>query len=298
MKSKPSNLKYTDLCIYIDKTIYNRDENNNPISLREMTPLEESTVYNYLYNLISALTVKQRLLKNLQDVEEFSIGFANDLFLRLINKRQSFSNPEMKREKGKLKPIKSVLNYVKNVLPLIVVDFRKRNFKETFSTEYLDENDVEGVKNFLEGQVRAEYEKPRQKLFEDYFADIIKYLDDILDKSIFKKNEFEKNNLKISILLTLNRMLSLPVSCNNLKDSKKINLIKSQIENWKDNIVIWNKDKGITKTLVILNIQRLFRLIISDINKEESENALPEDTVKDILETALPTYGLNQAEED
>lgn len=231
MKAKPSNLKYTDLCIYIDKTIYNRDENNNPISLREMTPLEESTVYNYLYNLISALTVKQGLLKNLQDVEEFSIGFANDLFLRLINKRQSFSNPEMKREKGKLKPIKSVLNYIKNVLPLIVVDFRKRNFKETFSTEYLDENDVEGVKNFLENQVRAEYEKPRQELFEDYFADIIKYLDDMLDKSIFKKNEFEKNNLKISILLTLNRMLSLPVSCNNLKGSKKINLIKSQIEN-------------------------------------------------------------------
>ena len=238
MKSKPSNLKYTDLCIYIDKTIYNRDENNNPISLREMTPLEETTVYNYLYNLISALTVKQRLLNNLQDVEEFSIGFTNDLFLRLINKRQSFSNPEMKKEKGKLKPIKSVLNYVKGVLPLIVVDFRKRNFKETFSTEYLDENAVEGVKNFLENQVRSEYEKSRQELFEDYFVNIIKYIDSMLDKSIFKKNEFEKNSLKLSILLTLNRMLSLPISCNNLKNSKKINLLKSQIENWKDNIVI------------------------------------------------------------
>ena len=298
MKAKPSNLKYTDLCIYIDKTVYERDENNNPIALRKMTSLEEMTVHNYLYNLISALTVKQRLLTNLQDVEEFSVGFASDLFLRLINKKQSFSNPELKREKGKLKPIKSILNYVKNILPLTVIDFRKRNFKETFSTEYLEEDEVEGVKNFLENQVRSEYEKSRQELFEDYFSNIVRYIDDVLNKSIFKKNEYEKNNLRLSILLTLNKILSLPVYCNNLKDSKRIKLLKSQIENWKDNIVIWNDNGVITKALVVLHIQRLFKLILLDIDREEDEGTLPEDTVKNILETALPTYGLNQSEDD
>ena len=34
-------MKYTDLCIYIDKAIYNRDENNNPISLRTLTSEED-----------------------------------------------------------------------------------------------------------------------------------------------------------------------------------------------------------------------------------------------------------------
>ena len=49
MKRKPANMKYTDLCKYIDATMYERDENNNPTSLRELTDAEIEKVYNYLY---------------------------------------------------------------------------------------------------------------------------------------------------------------------------------------------------------------------------------------------------------
>ena len=52
MRAKPWNMKYTDLCIYIDKTIYERDKDNNPIALRKLTSEEIDNVYTYLYTTL------------------------------------------------------------------------------------------------------------------------------------------------------------------------------------------------------------------------------------------------------
>ena len=47
MRAKPWNMKYTDLCIYIDKTIYERDQDNNPTALRKLTNDEFLTVWSW-----------------------------------------------------------------------------------------------------------------------------------------------------------------------------------------------------------------------------------------------------------
>lgn len=298
MKNKPSNLKYTDLCIYIDNTVYNRDKNNIPISLREMTPIEQENVYNYLYNIISALTAKKKLLYTFQDIEEFSIEFAGNVFLRLTNKKQDFLDPDFKKKgKKRLAPVKSVLNYIKNVLPLIVVDYRKDNYKEMVNPEYVGWDSADSVRKYVEDSVRADYEKPKNQLIEEGFSHIIEHLDKILDKSIFKNNKIEKNNLRLSILLTLRNIFNTP-NYLETKNRKKLIIIKSQVENWKQNIIIWGNSKVITKPLVILNIQKIFKSVMIEIDKEERETSLPEDTLKDILETAFSTYGLNQMEEE
>lgn len=236
MKSKPANLKYTDLCIYIDKTIYNRDENNNPISLRSLTPLEEETVYNYLYNLISALSVKQKLLTKLEDVQDFSITLANTLFIRLISTKQSFPQAgsactPVTSSKRVLKPIKSILNYVKNTIALAAVDFRKGNYQEVLNSECLTDSELEGVQNSLEAQVRELYEPSKLELLQEYFERLPQYIDRVVGNGLFSLKEIYRNNLRLSILITLNKMLTLPESVKSLSEKKRMAALKQQINN-------------------------------------------------------------------
>ena len=238
MKNKPSNLKYTDLCIYVDNTVYNRDDNNVPISLREMTLAEQEKVYNYIYNIIGALTTKKKLFPNFKYIEEFSIEAATNVFLRLTNPKQDFSTSDFKNASKKtLVPLKSVLNYIKKVLPFMVVDFRNEHYQVLGNPEYLGVDNTDGIIEYIEDYVRSDYEKPKTELLQEGFKNIIKHLNKVLDKGIFKNNEKEKNNLKMSILLTLKNIFTVPTYLN-LSTRKKLNKIKSQVDNWKENIVV------------------------------------------------------------
>lgn len=289
LKSKPADLKYTDLCIYIDKTVYNRDEHNNPISLRTLTKLEEETVFNYLYNVIYALTVKKKLLNTKQEYEEFSIDFAIELFLRITNKEQDFTYL-----KKRLTPIKSILNYIKGILNFSVIDYRVQNYKEVLTPDYDSFEDLENVKEYLEEQVRSNYQKTREELYNDYFLLFPKYLKKVLNNSPFKNNLEVKNNLSLSILLTLNNFLTLPNKYKRFTPSKRKAVLDEQIDKWRDYIIIWEEQGVINKPLVILYIQKIFESILRDMEQEEHDSYMPDNVVKDILSSSLPTYGTNQ----
>lgn len=296
MKSKPSNLKYTDLCIYIDKTIYNRDENNNPISLREMSYVEQEKVYDYLCNLIGALTYKNKYFLNAKDREEFITDFATELFLRLTNKSQNFlMAPNEKSNKKNLRPIKSILNYIKGCLNFSIMDYRNAHYKEIIDPQYNDMEEFNGCREYLENYVRSDYQRDYQELLEEQIKNIPFFLKTILDNSMFKHNVIERHNLELSILLTLHSMVSLPNKINKQDIAKQRVQLNSQLNNWKNNVVLWKVTESVTKELVILYIQKLFSKIYSEVSKTEDEEYLPEDIVKEILNSAWPTYGLNNA---
>ena len=102
MRAKPWNMKYTDLCIYIDKTVYERDQDNNPTALRKLTGDEIDNVYTYLYNVIYALSVKKRLFTQKADYDAFCLEAAGDIFMRLGKPDQDFTYQSKHN-----KPIKS-----------------------------------------------------------------------------------------------------------------------------------------------------------------------------------------------
>ena len=57
---KPSNMKYTDMCVFIDENvpkIVNPGEN----------PELENTIYNYLWLLVKALAIKKCMFKNFEE---------------------------------------------------------------------------------------------------------------------------------------------------------------------------------------------------------------------------------------
>lgn len=102
--TKPRNLKYTDMCIYIDNQVKKGNPSEDEINL----------IFEYLYHLSFMLAHKHKYFNEFHYYEEFALYLATDVLYRL------FYNPKLKQvnEDGSpvLTPIKSVLNYMKAII--------------------------------------------------------------------------------------------------------------------------------------------------------------------------------------
>ena len=290
MKSKPLNMKYTDLCIYIDKTIYNRDENNNPISLRKLSTEEEVNVYNYLCSLIVALAHTKKLFPKWDQYEEFSYSYAADVFMRLTAKDQDFT-----LKSSRLKPIKSVLNYIKNTLYFVAVTYRNSTYDQLITFEHDGQDIYENLRDYCEKQIQIQYARDGREIVSETLSTIIKKIKIVLNESIYNKSK-ERNSIELSILLSLHNFMSLTLKEKKLSETKRNIIINNYINNWQNYIILW--DDNLNKSIIIFLIKKIFEYIRKDIDKEKADNYLPEDVVKDILSSALPSYGLNNMEEN
>ena len=122
---KPANLKYTQLCMYIDG---NLEKIRNPGEYPEV----EEKIYNYLWLLVKALAIKKCMFQNFEDYDPYSFYSANRLFFAF---RRNLVN-EGKIIKGKLiKPVKSSLNYTKMLLTPMKIEYQREAFREIIDEE-------------------------------------------------------------------------------------------------------------------------------------------------------------------
>lgn len=119
---KPKNLKYTTMCMYIDKKVAEGSLNDE----------EAQIVFEYLYHIAFMLAHKHKYFKESHYYEEFAIYLATDMINRL------FYNPKLNKldENGEpiLKPIKSVLNYMKSIIYGRKCVFEKENYSQKITT--------------------------------------------------------------------------------------------------------------------------------------------------------------------
>ena len=142
---KPSGMKFTDMCIFIDENvpkIVNPGEN----------PELENTIYNYLWLLVKALAIKKCMFKDFQDYDMYAFYSATRLFLAL---RKNQVN-QGKTVKGKLiRPIKSCLNYTKALLYPMKIEYQRESFKEIIEEEFVSTKfDALAYKEQLKDQAR------------------------------------------------------------------------------------------------------------------------------------------------
>ena len=124
---KPSSMRYTDLCIYIDQNVPNII---NPGEHPEI----EGTVYNYLWLLVKALAIKKCMFNKFEDYDGYAFYSATRLYLAL---RKNYLN-QGKTIKGKqIKPIKSCLNYTKALLYPMKIEYQRETFKEIIEEEFV-----------------------------------------------------------------------------------------------------------------------------------------------------------------
>lgn len=257
---KPTNMKYTDMCMFIDDNvtkIVNPGEN----------PDIENTIYNYLWLLVKALAIKKCMFQNFEDYDMYSFYAATRLFTAL---RKNQTN-QGKIIKGKLiRPIKSCLNYTKALLYPMKIEYQRENFKEVIEEEFVSTKfDALAYKEQLKSQARDNAEI--MHTFRSYIQGAIqnshKILEEILQKSPFNSSTPEYNNLKISILLT---------SIYILKNKKKLNISGVQ------SVILWHLPKSLSNYTKIL-LKEFFTAIkqeiidcyqTADMSEEELEAAL------------------------
>ena len=256
---KPANMKYTELCQFIDAnvpSIVNPGEN----------PELENLIYNYLWLLVKALAIKKRMFTDFQDYDMYAFYAANRLFFAL---RKNQVN-QGKTIKGKLiRPIKSCLNYTKALLYPMKIEYQRESFREVIEEEFVSKKfDAFAYKEQLKNSVRDSSGVSRQ-LKEYLFSALSKnsaLLDKVLQKSPFNSSTPEYQNLKISILLT---------SIQILKNKKKLDANTQSVILWHLPKSMSNYTKILLKEFFIaikLEIMDCYKM--SDLTECELENII------------------------
>ena len=217
MWRKPEGLKYTDLCIFIDEhsaELANDNPNDQTVNL----------IYNYIYLLVKALSIKKRMFENFNDYEGYALQSANRLFFAL---KKSYLN-EGKIIKGKtIKPIKSILNYTKALLYPMKLEYLNTQYDiETNAQTTARQFDKFSYKQHLKDTVWESQNNSLEfkELVNDLFRQFNQTLDAILLKSPFRVGSIEYKYIKMSILLNC---------LHNLKNNKGINADPVTIIVWK-----------------------------------------------------------------
>ena len=257
---KPQNLKYTDLCVYIDQNV---PKIANPGEYPEI----EATVYNYLWLLVKALAIKKCMFNKFEDYDGYAFYAATRLFLAL---RKNYLN-QGKIIKGKqIKPIKSCLNYTKALLYPMKIEYQRETFKEIIEEEFVSKKfDAFAYQEQLKNEARNSFDVSEQ--LRTYLCDALsqknKILDDLLKKSPFGKSTSEYKNLKISILLN---------SISILQTKKKLVVTDQQ------SIILWHLPKNMTNYVKVL-VKEFFMALKLEIMDCCKETSLTDDTLDTIL---------------
>lgn len=266
---KPSSMRYTDLCIYIDQNVPNII---NPGEHPEI----EGTVYNYLWLLVKALAIKKCMFNKFEDYDGYAFYSATRLYLAL---RKNYLN-QGKTIKGKqIKPIKSCLNYTKALLYPMKIEYQRETFKEIIEEEFVSKKfDAFAYKEQLKNDARSEAGESDQ--FKWVLRDSIKgdMLDQLLAKSPFNRNSSEYYNLKKSILLN---------SLNALKTKKKLVLTNQQ------SIILWHLPKNMTSYVRTLT-KEFFTAIKLEIMDCYDSVSLDDNTLDQILRSDLEANYLEE----
>lgn len=257
---KPSNMKYTEMCQYIDANV---PKLANPGEYPEI----EGTVYNYLWLLVKALAIKKCMFQKFEDYDGYAFYSATRLFLAL---RKNYLN-QGKVIKGKsIKPIKSCLNYTKALLYPMKIEYQRETFKEIIEEEFVSKKfDAFAYETQLksEAQDSSDITANLKWYLQEALSKKSRLLDELLEKSPFGATTAEYKNLKISILLN---------SINILQTKNKLVLTDQQ------SIILWHLPKNMTNYVKVL-VKEFFTAIKLEIMDCCKETSLTDDTLSAIL---------------
>ena len=256
---KPADLKYTELCMYIDENIPN-------IVNPGEHPDIENTVYNYLWLVVKALAIKKCMFNNFQDYDPYAFYAANRLYFALRKNQWN----QGKVIKGKqIRPIKSCLNYMKALMYPMKIEYQNETFKEIISEEFTSKKfDAFQFREQMRSDARASQGTSEQ--FRSYLASSFKNIGDIanivLKNSPFSPHSTDYKKLKISLMLN---------AINSIKAKKKLD---SDLPT----IILWKLPKSMSAYVRIL-----LKEFYTEIKKEVIECYQASDLSDDIIDKML-----------
>lgn len=257
---KDPNLKYTDLCIYID-------ENITKIVVPGENPDIENKIYNYLWLLVKALAIKKSMFQNFQDYDPYAFYSANRLFFAL---RKNQLN-QGKTIKGKLiRPIKSCLNYTKTLLYPMKIEYQREAYREIIDEEHASKQwDAMAFRDKLLDTVStAQSNNTTLRMYlEDTFRSAGKVLDTVLEKTPFHVNDIDYKKVKMSVMLNC---------LSNLKTKKKL------IMDSNSTVILWKLPRSMASYIRILT-KEFCTTLAKEVIDCFSQTEIDEETAERIL---------------
>lgn len=251
---KPANVKYTDMCIYIDNTIYTEDKDDN-------------LIFEYLYHLSVMFASKYKYFTNKEYLDNFGIFAATYFFLRLTNERQFLEDNHPK----KLDRIKSILNYIKQIIYAIKVQFEQSEYYQSINDDVeicVADSTIYTYRN----QLQETLDRLNRVEFNLYLEEIPKVIEEFLQNIPHIKNSNEWLNIYTSCLLTLLNSITMSnsskrkllVTLNSNSDPVAMceRIYKREQE---DNIILFHLDESYRNYISVL-IQKLKHIIASNLS--------------------------------
>ena len=212
---KPSNMKYTDMCIFIDNNVYRDD----------LTEEEENLIFEYLYHIIKMLAYKAKYFNKAEYYEDFAVYLATDMYFRLKNPKQ-FQFDEETGE-WKLTKIKSCLNYIKHIISGRKKEFTDQIFSQIYTQAPDEENPPVYDMNYSFGDKLSEaLEEINLVDFDLCLGNICATTKNFLKQIPYKSNPKVWYNIYLSCILTLLNNLTL-----SNKTKERIANLKYDIKN-------------------------------------------------------------------
>lgn len=271
---KPPNMRYTQLAMFVDAHIRDRDEKTQQLC------------FEYIWHLFYILAVKGKMFNSGRDYDEYALYAATQLYLRY--KKED-------NEKGaNLKPIKSCLNYIKRILYPLKVNYQKANFEQVFQegslqgnapTQILDDK-ISDIRNLNSSLVSVECNY--------YLSSIHSSIRGILEKTPYRNNKVILHNLYISCLLTFLKSITLSKrSLARLEDRKAKKLSLEGVldglyarESREDNIVLYHLDPSMHNYVAFL-FNKIKKEVVKDLNYIIGSYEPSESVIKDLLMSPL-----------
>ena len=266
---KPAKLKYTTMCIYIDEHMKDvaLDPNNHA--------KEADTCYNYLWLLMKALAIKKRMFNNFEDYDGFSFYAASRVYFAIVKSHQN--NGKIVR--GKLRtPIKSCLNYTKNIFYPMKLCYQEESFNKIISQEFTTKQfDALKYKDQLMESARVSHDNLwRCKIYiNDIISNIDTRLSELLKSTPFKPGTADYKNLKLSILINVNRAYK----------------VRGKFDNVPPNmpIVAWHLPKSLSGYIRSL-VEEFYSLLKKEIIECFTELEVDHDLLEKMISTPREKY--------
>ena len=278
---KPPELKYTDMCIYIDANLDN-------ITKVGEYPDIENRVYEYLYHILYALACKQNFFPNFEDYDLFAMYGASELYISMRNKQANAGKIIRGKE---VVPIKSCLNFIKSVLFPLKVNYTRQNFATVFNPEV--DQDTSIIEEDLKEGIRAQYRNDLEDDLRDIVADMPRFIAKVLVQTPYKYDVLMLRKLYISCQLTMLSDLTIPNKLKNkverynkMGDDVKLNNMYKLNEN---EVILWHLPEHM-KNYVRLLVIKIKHLITEEINQTRNNSDLSDEVIDNIMKTAYAQY--------
>lgn len=263
---KDANVKYTDLCKFVDEHI-------DQITVPGANPELEEKIYNYIWLSVKAIAINKCMFNNFDDYDGYAFYTANRLFHTMRNSRIN----EGKTIKGKLiRPVKSVLNYFKAIRNPCKVEYQNLIFRTILDEQHTNEDfDSLAFKERLRANA-ADSQGVTEEFkayLDEAFKDCGSIIDRVLDKSPFNRNTREYYRLKMSIMLN------------------SIELLKTKrlFDTEPDTIILWKLPKSMSNYVRVL-LKEFFTELKKEIIDCYSEAKLSDTDLDNIVNSGREEY--------